>query len=73
MAGQRLGRDQCKDWAGLEPEVWAGKGRGPQPGSGQRLGRDLSLGRDGYWVEAEPDFWQGRRLNFGEGKAGAGA
>ena len=39
----------------FEAEVWAGK----EPG--QRLGRglSLSLGRDRYWVEVEPDFMAG--------------
>ena len=41
---------------GLHPDVWAGKGSGPQLGSVQRLDRDLILGRDRYWVEIEPDF-----------------
>ena len=40
----------------LEPEVWAEKGPGPQPGSGQRLGQSQSLGRDRYLVEIEPKF-----------------
>ena len=48
VTGQRLGRVQGKDWVGLEPEIWEGNGPGPQPGSGQRLGRDMSLGRDKY-------------------------
>ena len=44
---------------GLEPEVWAGNGSGPQSGSEQRLGRGRSLGRDRYWVEVEPECMAG--------------
>ena len=40
VSGQRLGRGQDKNWAGLEPEVWAGKGPG----------LSLDEGRD--WAEA---------------------
>ena len=40
----------------LEPDVWAEKGPGPQPGSVQGLDRGLRLGRDRYCVEVEPDF-----------------
>ena len=54
----------------LEPEVWAEKGPGPQPGSGQRLGQGQSLGRDRYWVEVEPEFMAGSETKFGEGRDG---
>ena len=36
------------------------KGPGPQPWSGQRLGRGLSLrSGTGQWVKVEPDFMAG--------------
>ena len=47
---------------------------GPQPGSGQRLDRGLSLGRYRYWVEVEPYFMAGSEtiVNLGEGGDGPG-